>query len=254
MVSSTLKHQLRNCGGCLMSESCSTVRFQVCAKCKTTCYCSRECQRADWPIHKPLCNQRAQWFEPVPNNCVNCVLSADTVHTMLQDWTVTYRPLMVISLINAMGRADGYPTPAAFSEPPQVFFVKLAPVPKLTADTKPRAAFTIKHAEALSLDEFRTAAVQKSHRLYNEYNTAIVENYESHRSRVYSSNPNWRLTMVVQSVGFCPHATPMLKNWFFEDDRTRDWSTEWKPDNWLAFLKETVARGKGWNRDDIQMI
>jgi hypothetical protein len=28
-----------------------------CARCKTDKYCSRECQVADWPVHKKICKQ-----------------------------------------------------------------------------------------------------------------------------------------------------------------------------------------------------
>jgi ankyrin repeat protein len=36
------------CGGAAVSQ---------CAKCKTTCYCSTECQKIDWKAHKKLCGK-----------------------------------------------------------------------------------------------------------------------------------------------------------------------------------------------------
>ena len=30
-------------------------KFLYCGKCKTICYCSKECQTADWKDHKALC-------------------------------------------------------------------------------------------------------------------------------------------------------------------------------------------------------
>lgn len=59
--------------------------------------------------------------------------------------------------------------------------------------------------------------------------------------------------MVVQSAKFHNEVSAMvyLKSRYFENDRTRDYSTLWKPGNWLTFTKETVAHGKWWHRDDI---
>ncbi|EOA91456.1 hypothetical protein ACJQWK_04258 [Exserohilum turcicum] len=31
----------------------------MCAKCRTTAYCSRDCQKADWKIHKKICAKQA---------------------------------------------------------------------------------------------------------------------------------------------------------------------------------------------------
>ncbi|KAI1269330.1 hypothetical protein F5Y18DRAFT_422285 [Xylariaceae sp. FL1019] len=37
---------------CLM---CDKAPAALCTQCNSACYCSKECQRADWPIHKILC-------------------------------------------------------------------------------------------------------------------------------------------------------------------------------------------------------
>jgi hypothetical protein len=37
---------------------CGAPATQLCSKCMINSYCSRECQRADWPAHKPLCLDR----------------------------------------------------------------------------------------------------------------------------------------------------------------------------------------------------
>lgn len=38
---------------------CKTENIKKCAKCSTTPYCSRECQKADWKTHKKICARNA---------------------------------------------------------------------------------------------------------------------------------------------------------------------------------------------------
>ena len=35
--------------------TCSAVALHECARCHSVAYCSADCQRADWPLHKPHC-------------------------------------------------------------------------------------------------------------------------------------------------------------------------------------------------------
>jgi hypothetical protein len=34
-----------------------------CAKCKSEFYCSKNCQKTDWPFHKQFCNELAAYVE-----------------------------------------------------------------------------------------------------------------------------------------------------------------------------------------------
>lgn len=47
-----------SCGraGCQVSD----VRMARCSRCKTTPYCTKECQRADWKVHKQRCKSLAE--------------------------------------------------------------------------------------------------------------------------------------------------------------------------------------------------
>lgn len=40
------------------AEGSSSVALSVCSRCRTTAYCSRECQTASWPTHKANCQRQ----------------------------------------------------------------------------------------------------------------------------------------------------------------------------------------------------
>jgi hypothetical protein len=41
--------------GCAVAGCASEEASGVCSRCEAVRYCSRECQRADWKAHKPVC-------------------------------------------------------------------------------------------------------------------------------------------------------------------------------------------------------
>ncbi|KIJ28442.1 hypothetical protein M422DRAFT_270310 [Sphaerobolus stellatus SS14] len=45
------------CGTCLKPTTTPGERFRRCAECKNAKYCSRECQKKDWPRHRQECNE-----------------------------------------------------------------------------------------------------------------------------------------------------------------------------------------------------
>ncbi|CAG8976421.1 hypothetical protein HYALB_00008546 [Hymenoscyphus albidus] len=45
------------CSLCNTGEDKLTEKLKICSKCKTTRYCSAECQRADWKAHKLTCGK-----------------------------------------------------------------------------------------------------------------------------------------------------------------------------------------------------
>lgn len=238
------------------------VVLQVCGKCRTHLYCSTKCQHADWRKHRKQCTQitfaedLSEYNTYLGPNTIpsggTSVVSFNAIDPIHQDWTIIYRPLICLSLVNAMGLSDGPPTAAVFSRPPQIFFIKLSVVPGLTLKSKARKAFRVDDAELINLDEFRRASLNQSHPLHTKDSQKILLGYNRYISNTLQT-PEKRLTMIVQSVNF-HNGTSMTmhtKHWYFEDNRTRDYSTQWTSDNWLAFLKKTVANGKGWHRDDV---
>ncbi|GLB44750.1 hypothetical protein LshimejAT787_1800870 [Lyophyllum shimeji] len=261
-----LPQQLRQCAKCKKGEMETDkgipVVLQVCGRCRSQLYCSTKCQHSDWRRHRKQCAQisSAEDFSEYDTGLASngllsggtTVVTLEAIEPIHQDWTVTYRPLICLSVINAMGLADRPPTAAVFSQPPQIFFIKMSVVSGLTLKTKARKAFLVEHAELINLDEFRRASMNQSHPLHTKDSQKFLLGYNRYKSNMLQT-PERRLTMVVQSVSFHNGTNAMThtKNWYFEDNRTRDYSTQWRPDDWLSFFKETVADGKGWYREDV---
>ncbi|KAH9827212.1 hypothetical protein Tdes44962_MAKER03022 [Teratosphaeria destructans] len=53
MSTSTLPNL--SCGRCHRPQAHLSGPLQLCSRCRSIRYCSRDCQRRDWPSHKPQC-------------------------------------------------------------------------------------------------------------------------------------------------------------------------------------------------------
>ncbi|KAJ7906882.1 hypothetical protein B0H13DRAFT_1880192 [Mycena leptocephala] len=56
MPAVTLPAAPRTC--CFVCKSSGNPRLLSCSKCRVTLYCGPECQRTDWPQHRPVCRDR----------------------------------------------------------------------------------------------------------------------------------------------------------------------------------------------------
>ncbi|KAJ7682308.1 hypothetical protein DFH06DRAFT_1160807 [Mycena polygramma] len=266
-VTPKLKYQLRNCANCSKPESCNTEgeKFKVCARCKIARYCSARCQKKDWPKHKRRCELQSEQTAIVEERDaidagLPVSLPLQAVYPLLNDWVSKYRALMCFSLLHAQGLWNSPPSEHPAYNTPQVFYVQLSSVPGISSRTKARAAFRVVNAEIVSISELRIAAKDRAHRMYDQDMQTIVQDFDRQSADQVSSgralHPNYRGYMVVHSVYFHNGFSAMRfhKNWYFERDSRTDYTQQWRPptDDWLDFLKETVAAGKGWDRDDIQ--
>ncbi|KAJ7126457.1 hypothetical protein C8R43DRAFT_1135040 [Mycena crocata] len=223
---------------------------------------------ADWPNHKRRCGgplyeaEIAEEREEIEALGNTTTLPLHALQAVLNDWIFQYRPLLLLSVLHAQGLWDRPPAEHPTFATPQVFYTKLSASPGLSPRTKARAAFRVENAEIFPVSELRVAAVDTTHRLYNIDMAAIVADFDQHVADRISSGPglmsNYRITMVVHSITFRNGfgAMSYLRNWYFEGDQRTDYSQQWRPlaGDWLGFLKETVAAGKGWNRNDINFL
>ncbi|KZP24561.1 hypothetical protein FIBSPDRAFT_1042028 [Athelia psychrophila] len=180
------------------------------------------------------------------------------IFPLLQDFTASYRALMILAMTNAFGyTAPHIPhtsgdTKCSYETPQDkmVLFITLRGVPKLSVTTKGRAAFLIEDAEALTFDALREASKNKMHRLYDEDNAKLLQSFDKHVEGMNSMRLSTmsRHSMCLLKLDFSNEVerSIFLKDFYYSDDPSVDCSSRWRPDNWLKYLKEEVAKGKGW--------
>ena len=182
----------------------------------------------------------------------------ENVSPLLRDFVTSYRALMILAMTNAFGYttphiAHASGGPSCFCEAPpekMVLFITLRAAPRLSITTKARAAFHVESAETLTLDALRAASRNRSHRLYDQDTLKLLESFDRH---VETMDSIQRSAMSRHSMCFMKlHFTNddgssiFLKNFFYSDDKSADYSVRWNPDDWLEYLKQEVAKGKGW--------
>jgi len=93
------------CCFCMISRS--EKRLSACGGCKTAQYCSSECQKKDWKVHKTPCKQ-VQENRAKFNADAECTpglffasLSAQESSTALLAWTRHHRPILSWACANA---------------------------------------------------------------------------------------------------------------------------------------------------------
>jgi hypothetical protein len=180
-------------------------------------------------------------------------LPLEDIYPLLQDFAVTYRGLMLLAMTNAFGWASGPPR-CACAQPAKVLYITLSAIPDISPFTKAKSAFRVKNAEAISLESFRDAVTNRQHPLYQIENKQLVENYDQHVSQMCRhQGPVQRISMCVLKLDFHNGVRRFMyfKNWYYADDPMRNYCAQWNPVNWLDYLKEMVAKGKGWHRNDV---
>jgi hypothetical protein len=183
----------------------------------------------------------------------------ENIHTLLQDFLAAYRPLIWLSMVNAFGYAIKSPTQlrSTFADPAKVFYITLSAVPNLSLSTKARAAFHIKDARAFTMDSFRESISNKEHPLHHIENGPLVGRFDNHVAQMREAGRiGHRMGMGVLFLDFSNgvRRSQYFKDMYFADDPARDYSMQWRPDDWLEYLKTEVAKGKRWHRDDISFF
>ncbi|KAI1784228.1 hypothetical protein LXA43DRAFT_1043426 [Ganoderma leucocontextum] len=74
---------LRSCYHCRRPQD-ATVQLKKCAGCRIVEYCSKECQKASWPRHKPICG-------------TNCKILGEKANTATLEVMVSYHGFKTIS-------------------------------------------------------------------------------------------------------------------------------------------------------------
>ncbi|KAH8767719.1 hypothetical protein BGZ57DRAFT_923204 [Hyaloscypha finlandica] len=61
-ASSSSSAPISKCASCSALETDPEKPLKPCAKCQTVRYCSRDCQKKDWKLHKKICASAAQIY------------------------------------------------------------------------------------------------------------------------------------------------------------------------------------------------
>ncbi|KAG5717330.1 hypothetical protein E4T56_gene9305 [Termitomyces sp. T112] len=253
-----LEREVRYCSNCGKTENEIAAKdkaavLQLCGDCRSVRYCSAKCQLTDWPVHRKICKKGYQSPKQTKKTDKLSFLLARFLRTktspmpvhaiqaIFRDWTEIYRALLTFIFINASVSAPNHA--------PQVLYVKLSMPSTSNLEIKARCAFQVEDAEFLTLEEFRRATVNKSHRLYSEENGQILDGYNRHVQIRMPHGSIRRLNMVVQRLEVQHEGVPLtyFKSWFHEDASDYATQSKFRDGTWLKYLKEKVADGEGWH-------
>ncbi|KZP33663.1 hypothetical protein FIBSPDRAFT_1036183 [Athelia psychrophila] len=234
----------------------------MCANCKIARYCNRECQREDWRNHEPVCtlttnSQKVHAEIDGERSAEMMSIPMENVNPLLRDFVVSYRALIIIAMFSAFGYTSPHTAHSSggskcFCEARQerkVLHITLQAVPKLSRATKGRAAFIVKNAESLTVDALREASRNTAHPMYDHSNIQRLQSFDRHVEQYRNlQGATARHSMCFIKLNFHNGVgrSIFLKDFYYSDDPSRDYSSHWNPDNWLQYLKQEVARGKGW--------
>lgn len=83
----------RRCGACRKTEEELGASLLNCAKCRSTQYCNKECQRKDWKMHKLICGEPKDAPETPTGNSTNPLfdlLGGSALHQLPEKEVYTY--------------------------------------------------------------------------------------------------------------------------------------------------------------------
>lgn len=224
--------------------------------------CQSLIEREDWRNHKPACtltanSQKIHAEIDGERSSEMMSIPMENVNPLMRDFVVSYRALLIIAMLSAFGYTSPHTAhfsggPKCFCEGPQerkVLYITLQAVPKLSRTTKGRAAFTVKNAESLTIDALREASKNTAHPMYDHHNIQLLQSFDRHVAQYRSvQGATARHSMCFIKLDFQNGVSRsiFLKDFYYSDDPLRDYSTRWNPDHWLQYLKQEVAKGKGW--------
>ncbi|KAI0750189.1 hypothetical protein C8Q80DRAFT_676537 [Daedaleopsis nitida] len=155
--SGKIKHLSRKCNTCYTSGD--KRELFNCSRCRSVTYCSKECQRADWKKHKPICENnsvlesRLKEHESTPGGLLDRLMLVDGISLYeldqrLEKWVRFHNTTLMAATIQALR------LPADLSRArTHLLYVTLAPRGEAEHGGSPGKFFRVEDAVVIDVED-----------------------------------------------------------------------------------------------------
>ncbi|KDQ60354.1 hypothetical protein JAAARDRAFT_32749 [Jaapia argillacea MUCL 33604] len=154
---------------CAEAECCNSRDLMKCTRCRTTLYCSKECQRKDWPLHKGQCAHISSGLSSDPE---------PILQRHLRHWTSRFDISLITAVTVAMKLSQDFSNVSRMA-----MYIVLRPRPHSNIGSQ----FTIAICEVVPLPIFEQRSREMQVNM-EEYERTMAQHEEQRALLKASSN------------------------------------------------------------------